>query len=274
MNDELYISSTYPGIPDNLKRIIERLLIQKKDWACSNCRNTGKIIKIVNRNVRTSDCICKAVKQRHDLHNTLFDDSNIPSRYKDSNIDNWFNVGSDDKEQSLNHSSYRVVKDYCNGINHVVDKGYGLFLTGQNGVGKTFLACAIGNHATQAGINVRYYTMASIIRNQIDGWYDDESKITIGNIQQCDLLIIDDLDKVYRTKNGIEQSIFDNLLRDRLQSNKSCIFTSNRTIEDSIDDFGVHIQSMLIEHCAELVFVGEDYRKKMTLDIRRKIIGC
>ena len=67
--------------------------------------------------------------------------------------------------------------------------------------------------------------------------------------------------------------MFDNMLRERLQANLPCVFTSNRTTVDAREDFGPHIYSMLKEHCAELVFIGSDYRSSGEIDVRRKIIN-
>lgn len=244
-----------------------------KDWACKNCGNTGTVLKVDGINLKTSDCMCHVIHQRKLVQDEKFSESNIPELYRHATVDKWQNPGRNDVEKSLNHASFHIVHHYQRKVATMVKKGHGLYLTGPNGVGKTFLGCAIGLKAAAAGLNIRYYTMAAITRAQIDGWFQDEAKATMAGIRSADLLIIDDLDKIYRTKTELETTLFDNLLRDRLQASRPCIFTSNRTIDDAKDDFGPHIYSMLNEHCAELVFVGDDYRKSMSEQIRRDILG-
>ena len=244
-----------------------------KDWACQNCGNTGTVLKVNGINITTSDCMCHVIHKRKLLQDEKFSESNIPELYREATVGKWENPGRDATECSLNHASFHVVFEYQRKIKAMVQKGHGLYLTGPNGVGKTFLSCAIGLRAAGCGLDIRYYTMAAITRAQIDGWFQDEAKATMAGIRSADLLIIDDLDKIYRTKTELETTLFDNLLRDRLQASRPCIFTSNRTIDDAKDNFGPHIYSMLNEHCAELVFIGADYRAKMSEQIRRDILG-
>ena len=243
------------------------------DWACDNCGNTGTVLKVHGTSIRSSSCMCCRIRDRNMKLSRLRTESNIPDKYQGAAIDMWDNPGKNDKEASLNNASYHVVEKYCSDITRVVNGGYGIYLTGPNGVGKTYLACCIASRAIDAGLSVKYYTMAEITRMQINGWFDDDSKKSVSDIGTVDLLILDDLDKIYRTKTGIETSLFDNMLRERLQANLSCIFTSNRTTDDAKGDFGQHIYSMLKEHCAELVLVGPDYRSSGQIDVRRKIIN-
>lgn len=244
-----------------------------KEWACKNCGNTGTVLKVKGMSATTSDCMCNVIHKRKVVADAKFAESNIPALYKDASLSDWQNPGRTKQQIDLNSASFQVVHEYARKIKSMVKKGHGLYLTGPNGVGKTFIGCAIGLRAAAAALNIRYYTMAAITRAQIDGWFQEEAKATMAGIRSADLLIIDDLDKIYRTKTEIETSLFDNLLRDRLQASRPCIFTSNRTMDDAKDDFGPHVYSMLNEHCAELVFIGDDYRASLSDKIRRDILG-
>tara|TARA_R110002096_G_scaffold385323_6_gene579175 strand:+ start:1271 stop:2110 length:840 start_codon:yes stop_codon:yes gene_type:complete len=244
-----------------------------QDWACGNCGNTGTSIRITNGEIRTFDCMCRMVHDRKMLQQKMIAESNIPERYHDASVERWKNPGRDKSELDNNSVSFNIVTKYAHRVTAMIQKGIGLYLCGPNGVGKTYLACAIANHAAAAGLDVRYYTMAAIVRTQIDGWFNDESKATVKGFRSAKLLIIDDVDKIYKTKTGIETSVFDNLLRDRLQANMPCLFTSNRSMDDAKEDYGPHIHSMLSEHCGELIFMGADYRVNMSDKIKRDILG-
>lgn len=243
-----------------------------QDWACTNCANIGTIIKLVG-GVRSADCMCKIIRKKKLIADKLRDQSNMPHRYHDADIRKWVNVGRNSKELALNNASYHAVEQYANNLTKMMKKGYGLYLTGPNGVGKTYLACGIANKSISSGYSVKYYTMSVIVQTEIKGWRDQEAASLMAGIKKSQLLIIDDIDKVYRTTTGIETALFDNLLRERLQANRPCIFTSNRTITDASNDYNQHIASMLIEHCAELVFVGQDHRRNMSDTIRREILN-
>lgn len=259
--------------PDYILKTLVAHFTHTKEWACGNCGNTGTILKVEGVSIRSSSCMCSLIRERNRKLDALRSESNLPEKYASVKVQDWSNPGRTPKEQSLNHASYHVVEKYGKDIKRVINCGYGLYLTGPNGVGKTFLACCIANSAINAGFRVRYYTMAQIVRMQINGWFDEDSKEDIESIRRADLLVLDDLDKVYKTKTGIETSLFDNMLRERLQANLACVFTSNRTTADAKDDFGPHIYSMLKEHCAEIVIVGSDYRSSDQINVRRKIIN-
>lgn len=270
---ESYVQSKHPGITGHARRFAVNHYQKTFDWACSNCGKTGTILKVIGDFVRTSDCFCRSIRKKNNACAELFTQSNIPERYRNAECSKWINLGSDDKEKSINQSSFNVVQKYSSNIKSMLDRGYGLYLTGPNGVGKTYLASAVGNRAIKCGLTVMFFTMAEIIRIQIDGWFKEEVRSVVGRICSSDFLIVDDLDKIYRTKTGIESSVFDNLLRTRLQSNKPCVITSNRTIVDTQSDFGSSIKSMLVEHCAELVFVGSDYRSDLSGKIKSGILN-
>lgn len=253
--------------------LIASFYINCFEWACKNCGNTGTVLKMKNGSLRSSDCMCKILNARTLNKEKIIKDSGIPFRYKDAQLANWINPGRAQAEIAMNNASYHVIHEYSSKLRKMIERGYGLYLTGPNGVGKTFLACAIANRAVSLEVDVKYFTMSTIVRTQISSWFEEDAKKTAIGIHSSTLLVIDDLDKIYKTKTGIETSLFDNLLRERLQSNKPCIFTSNRTIDDARSDFGPHIHSMLKEHCAEVVILGEDYRSNLSVEIRRKIIN-
>ena len=242
-----------------------------QDWCCSNCANVGSVIKI-DGSIRTADCICAIVRKKRLVVERILSQSNIQTKYLKANFKSWLNCGSSLEEIELNQNSFKVVQSYANNLSRMMKAGYGLYLAGPNGIGKTYLACAVAVMAAHCGFTVKYYTMSTIIQTEIRGWRDPESSAVMDGIKKAQLLIIDDIDKVYRTATGIESALFDNLLRERLQANRSCIFTSNRTVLDAGADYSQSIASMLVENCAELIFVGKDHRKNMSAAIIKEIV--
>ena len=255
--------------PDKLQ-VLTTLYLRTFDWACSNCGKTGTLVKI-NGGIRTSDCICKVLKKKKEAVEKLRQVSNIPQKYLEADIKKWSNTGKEGLEKENNDKSYFVVKSYVAHLAKMIQKGYGLYIAGKNGVGKTYLACAIANHALCLLKSVRYYTMASIIKTEIKGWRDEEAADVMSGIKKSDLLVIDDIDKVYRTATDIEGAVFDNILRERLQNSKPCIFTSNKTIVQAKEAFGENVASMLVEHCTEIVFLGHDFRRSISNAILKEI---
>jgi len=270
---EELVKENYPGLPSHISAMLVTRFQEYDTKYCANCSGTGSIYRVVGQGVRSNSCMCKKLLERKERSSKLFAESNIPHLYQTSSLLSWKNMGVHPNEKKLNQSSFHTIDIYSKSLSRMKDKGYGLFLCGPNGVGKTFLGCAVGNVATKAGYTVRFYTMATIIQMTIRGWFHDDAQPTVVGIRESDFLIIDDLDKIYRTKTGIETSLFDNMLRERLQRRRPCIFTSNRTLADAREDYSPSIHSMLLEQCAELVFVGQDHREGMSLDVKQDIVN-
>jgi len=241
---------------------------------CDKCFHSGIIVTIENGEVITEECSCKKYLKEQKKYKEALSKTNIPQKYHDFTIDMWVNIGRNEKEILSNKRSIQIIKNYIERIDTFRKRGYGLFICGPNGVGKTFLACEIGKAAVRAGYSVKFYTLAKIISLVLEGWYDEETRReTVRHIETCDFLIIDDCDKVYKSKSGIEVAIFDSMFRERLQWNRPVIFTSNVNSEQFSESFNHSIYSMFLETSAEVVLVGEDYRKKISEQIKKDILN-
>jgi DNA replication protein DnaC len=73
-----------------------------------------------------------------------------------------------------------------------IRKGHNVLIIGPTGVGKTFLACALGNAACREGLSVRYHRVPTLLRElaivQGDGQYFEFLK----TLRKAQLLILDD----------------------------------------------------------------------------------
>lgn len=231
---------------------------------CDSCHNTGTKIILFPDRIETQDCQCKKFLINNQRIGNDAKAAGLPVRYLNASLANWKSPHSHTKQEEVNKKSHNMLVKYCEKIDQMLEKGYGLFLCGPNGVGKTYLACAVALEAIACRHSVRYYTMSKIVRCVVDGWYDDDKKHMIDDIENAQFLVIDDLDKPYQSKTGLEISVLDNLFRERLQNNRPIIVTSNKSPEQVKESHGDSIYSMLSEHCAVCVFLGSDYRKNLS----------
>lgn len=76
----------------------------------------------------------------------------------------------------------------CNWIR----QGHNVLISGPTGVGKTFLACAIGNAACQQSLSVRYYRIPQLLRELLMAQGDGQYLSMLKALRKVDLLILDD----------------------------------------------------------------------------------
>jgi DNA replication protein DnaC len=110
----------------------------------------------------------------------------------------------------LNASNKKVfnnLKNYSEKLVNGIEKK-GLILVGNNGVGKTHLACSIANKLIENGIPVIYGTLINLLA-ELRNSYDADNNISEMEIiklyENVDLLIIDDLGKEKPSEWGLEK---------------------------------------------------------------------
>ena len=147
---------------------------------------------------------------------------------------------------------------------HFVERQENVVLCGPVGVGKSFLAQALGHAACRAGYRVLFtradLLLKTLARSRADNSFDRELRGFIGP----DLLVIDDF--ALRKLSSQATSDFYDLLIER-HTRSSTILTSNRGVEEwmSVFDEPLLGQSALDRFCHrahQLVIDGESYRKR------------
>lgn len=145
-----------------------------------------------------------------------------------------------------------------------IDKGENVIITGCTGVGKSFLATALGYQACFQGYKVMYTNLGRLFTrltiSKADGSYLRE----LIKIEKCDVLIIDDFG--LQSIDSNKQLILLDIIEDR-HNKKSTIFTSQmplkvwhellseKTIADAILD-------RIVYSAHHFEISGESMRKK------------
>ena len=108
---------------------------------------------------------------------------------------------------SNNKKVYQSLKDYSHRLVNSKERK-GLILVGNNGVGKTHLACSIANELIKNGIPIIYGTLINLLA-ELRNSYDADNNISEMEIiklyEKVDLLIIDDLGKEKPSEWGLEK---------------------------------------------------------------------
>ena len=137
-----------------------------------------------------------------------------------------------------------------------------LLFVGGTGLGKTFLSACIANAVAEKGFSVAYESsprlFAKLEKNKFSP--DEQSHRDVANIQNCDLLIIDDLGT--EMPGTFVSSALYSLINDRLLANKNTIISTNLLAQEIGQRYMPQIASRLQGEYKGLTFVGEDIRLK------------
>ncbi len=135
-----------------------------------------------------------------------------------------------------------------------------LLFVGGTGLGKTFLSACIAAVVADRGFSVAYesaqHLFSKLEKNRFNP--DDQSREQVEALENCDLLIVDDLG-TEMPGNFVTAALY-NLLNDRLLAGKSMIISTNLNVEEAARRYSPQIASRLQGSFKGLTFVGEDIR--------------
>lgn len=104
-----------------------------------------------------------------------------------------------------------------------------LIVTGPTGVGKSFLACALGDRACKLGYSVRYTKMRDLLAELLQARADGSFKNYVAKLAKTDLLIIDEW--LREPLSSLDAREIADLLDDRYRCS-SCILASQLPVVD------------------------------------------
>ena len=227
---------------------------------------------------RVVNCICKCEverlkKEEEERRNyerqreiqKLQKNSLLGDRYKDAYFDNTVTG----KEKTFD-AAFKRCKNYCEVSSKVLEKGYGMYIYGNSGTGKTHLtACMVNELIKQQRptLFTNFFEISQIIRGTFKSSVDSEVNM-IERIANIDFLFIDDLGTEKVTKNGednwLQEKIFE-ILNKRYNNKKPTIFTSNYSLEELVNNRGLMektVDRILEMSTAILKIEGESHRIK------------
>ena len=178
---------------------------------------------------------------------------------------------------SNNKKVYQSLKEYSEKLANSVERK-GLILVGNNGVGKTHLACSIANELIKNGIPIIYGTLINLLA-ELKNTYDVDNNISEMEIiklyEKVDLLIIDDLGKEKPSEWGLEKLF--TIINSRYENNLPVIITTNYDQNSLINRLSINgeietaksIISRLYEMCYLVKIEDRDHRIK-----KKKVSNC
>ena len=227
---------------------------------------------------RVVSCICKCTAdriKREEEQRRIFEkqkeieklqkDSLLGARYKHITFDKTV-TGTN----SMFDNALKRCKNYCAISSKALEEGYGIYLYGDSGTGKTHLTACMVNELTsqyRQTLFTNFFEISQIIRGTFNNSQYSEIDM-ISKISNVDFLFIDDMGTEQVTKNGennwLQEKIFE-ILNKRYNNKKPTIFTSNYSLEQLINERGLMEKTVdrILEMSTAIIKIeGVSYRIK------------
>ncbi|MDD5863743.1 MAG: ATP-binding protein [Firmicutes bacterium] len=140
------------------------------------------------------------------------------------------------------------------------EKSGNLLLSGDTGLGKTFLSACIARTVADRGYSVVYESAAHLFSNLERAKFGNDEAARKDNEKYaaCDLLIVDDLGT--EMPGQFTTAALYALLNDRLLLGKPMIVSTNLNTEDFGKRYSPQVASRLSGNFQRIAFLGEDIR--------------
>ena len=152
---------------------------------------------------------------------------------------------------------FDICRDYAQNFGPVSGN---LLFNGGTGLGKTFLSACIAREVAAKGYSVAYETASHLFSKLEKHRFhpDDETAVDMKRLNECDLLIIDDLGT--ELPGQFVTAALYSLLNDRLLACKPMVVSTNLNMAEVGQRYSPQIRSRLEGSFLLLPFVGQDIR--------------
>jgi DNA replication protein DnaC len=167
-------------------------------------------------------------------------------------------------------AAIELVDDYIEHAEGFTRTGYGLFLFGSKGSGKTLLATLLLKMLLGRGFDGYFTTFPSMIEHHTEGWRNPDEKVWFEQrIVNAGVLVIDDVGRELKNSTAsldIIEAMFDKVIRSRVSGSRPTILTTNFDAKDFTIKYKGNVMSLLAGRNDFYEFVGNDFRKEFQAD--------
>ena len=188
----------------------------------------------------------------------------LGDRYKDTTFDK---TDLDRPADFL--KAFQRCQRYCQIPGQALEQGYGMYIYGDSGTGKTHLtACMCNELMSQMHqcLFTNFFEISKLIKSTWNG--NADSELVVKRICEVDFLFLDDLGTEALTKNGednwLQGQVFD-IINKRYNNRKPTIFSSNYSMNQLITERGMMAKTVdrIGEMSTAMIRLsGESYRRK------------
>ncbi len=227
-------------------------------YECPKCKDTGFL----------GNDMCFCFKNR--VTDALYDQSNIKEVLKDENFDTFsFKYYPAGTALESAEKAVETAKAFVRDFDKVPSN---LFISGNTGVGKTFLTNCIAKDLIDQGYLVVYLSAIRLFDILSDAAFGSEkSEMDSASagymkkiIYNSDLLVIDDLGT--EMVNSFTSTQLFHCVNERLLKNKHTIISTNFSLKQLQDNYSERLVSRIVSRYTLIRLLGDDIRMKKKLE--------
>ena len=241
---------------------------------CHSLRVTESIIPVFNKRMPVPcECMREAERKEKEkeeynrkmqMVDKLRTASLLGERYSGATFENTdLSMGGEFEK------AFHRCRKYCEIADEALEKGYGMYIYGNSGTGKTHLTACICNELInryQQCLFTNFFEISKLIRSTYNR--NTEAENVIKRICDIDFLFIDDLGTELLKKNGednwLQEQVFD-IINKRYNHRQPTIFSSNHSLNELIEKRGMMEKTVdrIMEMSTAIIRInGESYRVK------------
>lgn len=224
-------------------------------YTCALCQDTGRV----------GNEYCSCFQQA--AISLLYRQSNLEQILSTENFDSFnLNYYSKEKDETHQYSAYENMSNILKKAKTFVDTfdtvGGNLLLSGDTGLGKTFLSHCIAKALLDTQHTVLYQSSIHLFEDIADAIMNKgqipHSQETYHYLYNCDLLIIDDLGTEY-TNSFVSPELY-NILNTRMREKKSTLISTNLNLDELTERYTTRITTRIIAEYNVFFFYGNNIR--------------
>lgn len=151
-----------------------------------------------------------------------------------------------------------ILSVYVRRLRAATQKGLGLFLIGENGIGKTLILSLIGMDAISKGYRVQYITQQRYL-DWISPREVDKRRVELARLESAQIILFDELGKGYQKQDSLYvPAKIEEFLRRKLSEGVAVSACSNYELEHLEDMLGSSTLSVMERHLKFIKMEGLD----------------
>lgn len=165
-----------------------------------------------------------------------------------------------------------VVEPYMQRLSRALRGGYGLMLTGDNGVGKSMFMCLVLRKAIARGFSTYYTTMLSLDHDIKRGFSKPEVQERLEWYLTSDFVAIDELAKEqFKAGDSFTRTQVERILKSRFENSMPTLLATNASLEELEKIYGSTLTSILEGKYMIAAMEPGDFRQQMKARMAREM---